>query len=145
MRSLVLAVSIFFSLANADFIRNDKEHVVTDSATQMMWQDNDDTTSIRLSWEKSLSHCEAYEFGGYTDWRLPTKQELLTIVDGTKKDIKINAAFKNISSYVYWSSSKPKGGLPLAWRVDFDDAKAHWGARKFAFLVRCVRDAEVSE
>ena len=144
MRRLVLAASILISSANADFVRNDKEKIVTDNATQMMWQDNEYTLTVKRSWQNAIKECEASELGGYTDWRLPTKQELVTIVDSTKKDIKLDEAFKNRSSYVYWSSSKPKGNLPLAWRVDFDDGKAHWGAQRFAFLVRCVRDAEAS-
>ena len=143
MRGVLLAVSILVFSGYADCVRDEQKGVVLDRETRLMWQDNEDTVNIKLSWEKAIAHCEASEFLGFSDWRLPTKQELLSIVDKSKEEIKLDSTFENRSSYVYWSSSNTKSGLPLAWRVNFDDGKAHWGAKRFTFLVRCVRDAEV--
>ena len=60
----------------------------------------EDTSSGPYSTVKSL--CENSIVGGYTDWRLPDIDELVTIY--TMKDAIGN--FKDASGDVYWSSSK---------------------------------------
>ncbi|MBN2857643.1 MAG: DUF1566 domain-containing protein [Candidatus Delongbacteria bacterium] len=52
---------------------------VTDSATGLMWMQNDNGTG--LLWENALSYAENYTFAGYSDWRLPDAKELESIID----------------------------------------------------------------
>jgi hypothetical protein len=47
---------------------------VTDMQTNLMWAASDN--GIELNWENAKSYCENYRGGGYTDWRMPTKDEL---------------------------------------------------------------------
>lgn len=137
---LISALCVMATMAHAEFVRIEGKEVVLDSVSGKMWQDNEVSMSLKMNWDDAKEHCRKMVLGGHDDWRLPTKRELLGIVDKTRKDIKIVDVFVNASDFVYWSSSVPKGDLPLAWRVDFDDGKAHWGGKRFTFHARCVRD-----
>ena len=57
---------------------------------------------------------------GYTDWRLPEKQELHSIINYGKIDPVIDSAyFPNTVSSYYWSSSPVAHNINHAWMVDF--------------------------
>ena len=59
---------------------------VTDPGTGLMWQREPTTTS--MSWERSMEYCENLSLSGFTDWRLPTIKELVSIVDfSNNKDL----------------------------------------------------------
>jgi hypothetical protein len=55
---------------------------VTDTKTGLMWAAKDNGSNI--NWENAKSYCENYRGGGYTDWRLPTQDELAWLYDGSK-------------------------------------------------------------
>ena len=54
--------------------------VVLDTTTNLMWAAKDNGENI--DWHDAKKECENYRGGGYTDWRLPTQDELLTLYDG---------------------------------------------------------------
>jgi len=51
-----------------------KEGVVLDSKTNLMWAAKDNGSDI--NWANAKSYCENYRGGGYSDWRMPTQDEL---------------------------------------------------------------------
>lgn len=77
---------------------------------------------------------------GYTDWRLPTAQELGGIVDaGAIAALTINATFANQAAKPYWTAS-PKATLPLsAWGVDFENGAIGFLSKSTPYRVRLVR------
>lgn len=64
-----------------DFVDND-DGTVSDNATGLMWQQDDD--GILRDWENALSNAENLTLAGYSDWRLPNAKELQSIVDYTR-------------------------------------------------------------
>ncbi|MCX5847221.1 MAG: DUF1566 domain-containing protein [Deltaproteobacteria bacterium] len=52
---------------------------VLDTRTNLMWAAKDNGGNI--SWVDAKRYCENYQGGGYTDWRMPTKDELDTLYD----------------------------------------------------------------
>jgi hypothetical protein len=52
---------------------------VSDNATGLMWQQNDDGNTY--DWENALSYAENLSLAEHDDWRLPTAKELQSIVD----------------------------------------------------------------
>ena len=103
-----------------------------------MWQDGADI--FEGDWDEAKRYCENLNFAGYSDWRLPTRLELLSITDDSRFDPAINRAFKDFVSRFYWSSTKSAGFSSSAYFVDFrygwDDCDGVF-IRRF---VRCVRD-----
>jgi len=55
---------------------------VTDTRTNLMWAARDNGSDI--NWGNAKSYCENYRGGGYTDWRMPTQDELAGLHDAGK-------------------------------------------------------------
>lgn len=55
---------------------------VMDKRTNLMWAAKDNGSDI--NWANAKSYCEHYRGGGYTDWRLPTPDELAGLYDAKK-------------------------------------------------------------
>ncbi len=115
---------------------------VIDEGTGLVWQNDADVTSKRLTWKDALAYCENLTLGGYDDWRLPNKIELLSIVDYTRYgpaiDTSVFSCESGWSSY-YWSSTSYANSPDGAWAVGFYDGYAGWDFKDISFYVRCVR------
>jgi hypothetical protein len=65
--------------------KNNKEFVIKGSTNHLMWyKDNteDITTAIQsITFENAKKYCENLDYAGFKDWRLPTIDELRTIVE----------------------------------------------------------------
>ena len=55
---------------------------VLDTWTNLMWAAHDNGSNI--NWAVAKSYCENYRGGGYTDWRMPTQDELAGLYDAGK-------------------------------------------------------------
>jgi hypothetical protein len=110
--------------------------VATDSATNLQWQDDDAVTTTSKDWSEAITYCENLELGDKLDWRLPNKNELISIVDyGKNSDVFLDG-FSKVSSNILWSSTTSAND---AWSVDFKDGSLYKGFRFDNPFVRCVR------
>ena len=92
-----------------------EEIVVTDSITGLMWQK---TYKTRINWPTALKYCEELNYAGYNDWRLPNRNELLSLVNYNRYNPASN--FPDIPENIWlWSSSSFVRQLDSAWRVEF--------------------------
>ena len=55
---------------------------VLDTKTNLMWAAKDNGRDV--NWAKAKSYCENYRGGEYTDWRMPTLDELAGLYDNSK-------------------------------------------------------------
>jgi hypothetical protein len=55
---------------------------VLDTKTNLMWAAKDNGSNI--NWANAKSYCENYRGGGYSDWRMPTRDELAGLYDKNK-------------------------------------------------------------
>jgi len=74
---------------------------------------------------------------GKNGWRMPTIEELLTIVDYTKYDPA--TTLPNMVSSYYWSSTTYARYTDGAWRVDFYYGYGHGYYKSNSRYVRAVR------
>jgi hypothetical protein len=89
------------------FTKSEDGKTVTDSVTGLVWSQN--TVASDVTFEDAVKAVEALGEG----WRLPTVDELQTIVDRTKYDPAIDTdAFPDTESDWYWTST------PCAWRPE---------------------------
>jgi len=113
----------------------------TDLVTGLMWQKADDMQG-RI-WAEAGPYCQDLELAGYDDWRLPSRMELLTIVDSGQYGPAISPVFSCESTY-YWSGSttwEPE----FAWSVDFTRGGSALSSKNATPHVRCVRGGPLPE
>ncbi|MCX8521152.1 MAG: DUF1566 domain-containing protein, partial [Rhodoferax sp.] len=80
---------------------------------------------------------------GFSDWRLPTVDELQGIVDYATSSPSINSTwFPNTLSSWYWASSPYAGVSSSAWYVFFDDGDVGGYGRSYSHAVRLVRASQ---
>jgi len=63
------------------FIAFDNQTVL-DTKTNLIWAAKDNGRDI--NWYNAKKYCESYSGGGYTDWRMPTQDELAQLYDAGK-------------------------------------------------------------
>jgi hypothetical protein len=117
------------------------DETVTDMNTGLMWQRT--SFEIKMNWQKALSNCENLSFAGYNDWRLPTLEELRSIVNYINTKPAINkAVFPNTLSAFYWSSTSTARDTGDAWGVNFDYGSDNDFAKDSSYFVRAVRGGQ---
>lgn len=91
------------------------KEVVEDTKTGFIWQRGD---GGQMEWDFAKQYCDSLDLGGYNDWRLPTINELRTIIKGCSgtKDNGSCAVRDNCLSDSCWSKSScwacPESGGP---------------------------------
>ena len=109
--------------------------VVTDSRTGLMWQKEYVTDK---TWQDALKYCEDSTYAGYSDWRLPNKNELVSLVNYDKPE-KPLSYFPGMPSAVFESSSAYFVLSHYVWVVNFTNGDSGFGATGTSSNVRCVR------
>ena len=115
----------------------DNNETVTDYKTDLIWQRADDEKG--RNWAAAKQYCGELVLGGKADWRLPSIQELNTIVDYSQSNPSIDPKF-SCSLGSYWSSSALNISTSGAWNVDFNDGYVDAHCKTgYGYYVRCVR------
>ena len=142
----MVILALFCAFLNADAINatcyrdNDKNVVICGESKlgKLMWQD--DERVFIGDWKQAKERCERLNFAAYSDWRLPSIDELISITDKTKFSPAINSAFKYVKSDFYWSFTKFADGSSRAWFVHFKNGYADWSGISDRLFARCVRN-----
>jgi hypothetical protein len=127
---------------------------VTDNNTSLVWQrctvgqNNDATcsgTATTFTWDLAQPACGDLTLGNKSDWRVPSKKELISIVDYSVAypgpTIK-KAYFPNTiagSSSLYWTSTQLASDSTKAWYTSFDYGSVYNTGKSAGYYVRCVR------
>ena len=119
--------------------------IVLDAIYGLMWQDAAEI--FKGSYKDAVSYCENLNHGGYSDWRLPSASELLSITHYGRYKPAINKAFKYVGKEggdkygSYWSSTGASFDADGVWVVQFSSGFDNWvkinSGDNFA---RCVRN-----
>ena len=126
-----------------NYSRDDDKEIVTDHITGLMWQDDSDAGSVTKNWSDAKAYCENLALGGYSDWRLPSIEELETIVDyGQYNPSATSGIFQHITSGYYWSSTSGALGTDGAWVVRFWSGASYYDSKSLTHYVRCVRGGQ---
>jgi hypothetical protein len=141
----------------------------TDTRSQLMWQRV--APSAMQSWSQAGDYCEELTLGGHSDWRLPSRIELLTLVDyptGAPAQTPSTApvttfgealidrsAFANTAPTFFWTASNyveddsllstAWPGDDVAWTVDFGTGLVEQQHVELLLpRTRCVRDTRTA-
>jgi len=105
---------------------------VSDKKTKLMWTRDANIASKRMEWNDAVKFIESLnqeKYAGYSDWRLPSKEELETLENFVAgkgylqgylekfNKLFLSIGFKNVQAGSYWLSSTDANGTRLAWQV----------------------------
>ncbi len=156
-----------FGVVGPTYFGNNDGTIITDNSRRPMWQQADDGTLYNWYEAAGVYHatynsgskdaCGDLDLGGHSDWRLPSKDELKSLVvctNGPSAPLPdyaycysgyasptIDSQFSCSSYPLYWSSSVYSSvyNADFAWSVHFTDGHADWHFRYLNLAVRCVR------
>lgn len=116
---------------------------VLDTETGLVWEQS---PSISIgTWGTARNRCNQFSIGGRFGWRLPTIQELASLIDpintGGNPDLPPGHPFSNVQSSHYWSATTFADDASLAWHVNFHlgDVEVLGVKSSSLFFVWCVR------
>lgn len=112
------------------------DNTVTDTKTNLTWMKEDD--GKERTWKDAIEYCVEINLPG-KGWRLPTIEELFTLIDFSRHHPAIDPIFTNTKSSWYWSSSPRADGSGGAWFVYFNNGYVSWDSLDFNLYVRPVR------
>ena len=119
--------------------------VVKDSATGLMWQ-KEYTTG---NWGYALKYCEDSTYADYSDWRLPNKNELASLINYEKPEAPYSyfPDMPNNTSNRFWSSTTHSSDDSYAWVVYFKygsvgETTSYMINKSSGNYIRCVRNAD---
>ena len=144
-----------------NYFVDNNDGTVTDMATMLMWEKSGSIRSIEFGRANEyIKLMKRERFAGYSDWRLPTLEELASLSEkGEQKGVHIDPVFDNKQIRCWTVDRCEVGGgysgatgatPPAAWIVNFKDgkiSKAIWSHsstyRIFALnYTKAVRSAE---
>lgn len=103
-----------------------QEKTAIDTETGVIWMKNANLANKPLLWRADdnvyafIQNLNKSTFGGYADWRVPTRDEMTSLLDYAKKSGKYkidkvetwpyqvlrNLGFEDVKDYGYWTSTR---------------------------------------
>jgi uncharacterized protein YgiM (DUF1202 family) len=122
-------------------------NVVIDYATQLMWQQSG--TRNPMTWSNAqeyIFNLKSERYGGYSDWRLPTIEELASLLEPTKQNANLYIApvFGTLQVWC-WSADKVAFSPNTAWYISFSSGgieQQELDHTAFVLAVRSIQRAE---
>jgi hypothetical protein len=111
------------------------DDLVLDRKTGLIWARNAHLAGKTLTWEDAINYCQDLALGNLEGWRLPTKEELSSMVDPSKgvPALPSGHPFINVK-FTYWSSTEFE--TDWAWNVHvFTGHGCHWEPKLVGFDV----------
>ena len=114
--------------------------VVLDKRNGIYWQDTVESKESSEDWDDAVAYCAKLELAGMKQWRLPTFNELFSIVDYKRIKPAINPVFDFVEEGTYWTSTTFAPNVSRAWTIDFRTGKSFYSYKTTNHSVRCVKD-----
>jgi hypothetical protein len=123
-------------------LTNMNSEAVLDRETGLVWEQSPNTS--RFDWFGASGHCAGLSKGGRKGWRLPTIQDLASLIDPTQSNFTLPPGhpFSNVlTSDDYWSASTRADDARIAWVVFFADGSVFGNFKSgiFPSLAWCAR------
>ncbi|MEI6207683.1 MAG: DUF1566 domain-containing protein [Desulfuromonadales bacterium] len=117
--------------------------VYTDPQTGLMWTRNGNIANEPMNWDDTLIWLKSLNYGGYCDWRMPTKNELkLFAKQGgyTPFEWFNRNGFNHFEDFFYWTSTLEDDDYDgFVWGVSFDNGEVDDINKSMSFYIWPVR------
>ncbi len=125
---------------------------VFDKGTGLVWEkvagdtdgDGDVEDNDKKIWLDAQSHCNKKTVGNRKGWRLPTLQELASLVDPNESNPALpdGHPFSNVKNNRYSSATTLASDTSGAWDVSLVNGGVNKGDKSDLFFVWCVRGGQ---
>jgi len=112
---------------------------VVENSSTLEWQDNGEVVDNYLNYSEAMSYCDSIALSNHNDWRVPTLDELRTIVDRDNSNPTLYKEFTTRVSDAFWSSSIYEADDSKMWSILFRDGNDFKYLKIDKAYVRCVR------
>lgn len=132
---LMITLALSMMMAEATMIKDPK--------TNLIWEDTMHVSEVKITHIKAKIYCNELKLGSFDDWRLPTINELLTLVDYTRFKPAILKGFSHIEeTSFYWTQTPVADADDEFWGVNFKRGASSKASETYDRYVRCVRDSQ---
>ncbi|MBU0680547.1 MAG: DUF1566 domain-containing protein [Proteobacteria bacterium] len=110
-----------------NFLVDNGNDLTTDKTTGLMWQRHGlDITSIRKM-RKNVERLNKEKYAGFSDWRLPTMEEALSLMQPEKNrnDLHLDPAFSGDIPFIFVAEERDPGGY---WFCDYKRGSVFWAS-----------------
>jgi serine/threonine-protein kinase len=121
-----------------NFVLSADGQVVVDEKAKLTWQQTGSPGEMTyIVAEKYVEGLNAENFAGHSDWRLPTLEEAMPLMEPKQRDgLYIDPVFDRAQRWI-WTADKERAGR--AWVVGFSFGYCHHFDFDSDFYVRAVR------
>ena len=126
------------------------DQTLTDNLTGLIWAKNANPAAATKLWQGALDYIASLNsksYLGYSDWRLPNRKELMSLVNRQQDNSVswLNAqGFSNVQVNYYWSSSSYSNGTGAAWFLGMSDGYTGHFSKGYLYNVWPVRGGQSS-
>lgn len=129
---------------------------ILDNQTGLVWARDAQILGKKVSWEEAVNYCENMDLGGKTGWRLPTRDELIALLDTSQsepalpeghpflkiKDLATATGSGRSGGYQYWTSTIFEDDNERVWMVSFKAGYVMDSLKLLDLTIWPVRDGE---
>jgi YVTN family beta-propeller protein len=121
---------------------------VTDNLTGLMWPKNANLAGGTKTWQEALDYVKTLNTGGHSDWRLPNRKEIFSLIDHSKYNpplpVEATQLFQNVQFGDYWSSTTYAGNTSIGWFANMVIGYVYISSKSDSNYVWPVRSAQVT-
>lgn len=134
--SMIQSYEIKYYTGAGITVKNDITPTGLDFKTNLVWKDDDNASSAKRNWYAAVDYCKGLNIDNNNDWRLPSSEELKTIMDINSSNER-QSKFNNASVEDYWSSSTSNSMESIGVNLKSGESNVHSNNQEYNF--RCVR------
>jgi len=139
------AADVAAGAPNPESYTDNGDQTVTDNVTGLMWQQTVSTSTF-YTLAQATALCSGLTLGGHNDWRIPTRIELMSLVDAQQPpssplaSASIDATtFAGNLPFSFWTLSVTITPPTRSMVLDFSDGYIDFVSTDSIISVRCVR------
>lgn len=120
---------------------------VLDKQTGLTWARKANVANKKLSWQDAVGFCQNLKINNQEGWRLPTKEELISILDTSQSDPALPEGhpFLDVRGVqggsAYWTSTDYKDDINTVWIIGMSFGKVQDSLKLFDYGIWPVLDS----
>ena len=119
-----------FAIYNAGAVASPNDDLVLDQETGLVWPRNANLMTTAMNWLDANTTCRTLKLANRTGWRLPTVEELSSLIDVRNSSPALPAGHPFLSVqagsgvWAYWTSTNCENPTATAWFVNLGNGGA---------------------